>query len=71
MLDDPAVEVVDIAVPPNEQPGVIDRVLAHRRRVRGILAQKPLAMTYERGQAAGRSMRAGRGGASGQPEHAV
>ncbi len=33
-------------MPPNEQPGVIDRVLAHRRRVRGILAQKPLAMSY-------------------------
>lgn len=46
MLDDPAVEVIDIAVPPSEQPGVIDRVLAQPRRVRGILAQKPLAMTY-------------------------
>jgi predicted dehydrogenase len=46
MLDDPAVEVVDIAVPPNEQPGVIRRVLGHPRRVRGILAQKPLAMSY-------------------------
>ena len=46
MLDDPAVEVVDIAVPPNEQPGVIRRILAHPRRVRGILAQKPLAMSY-------------------------
>ena len=37
MLDDPAIEVVDIAVPPTEQPGVIRRVLAHPRRVRGIL----------------------------------
>ena len=46
MLDDPAVEVVDIAVPPNEQPGVIRRILTHPRRVRGILAQKPLAMSY-------------------------
>ena len=46
MLEDPAVEVVDIAVPPHEQPGVIDRVLARRGRVRGILAQKPLAMSY-------------------------
>ena len=46
MLDDPAVELVDVAVPPNEQSGVIDRILAHPRRVRGILAQKPLAMTY-------------------------
>jgi len=46
MLDDPTIEVIDIAVPPHDQPGVIDRVLAHGRRVRGILAQKPLAMSY-------------------------
>jgi predicted dehydrogenase len=50
MLDDPAVEVVDIAVAPNEQPGVVDRVLSHPRRVRGILAQKPLAMSYVEGK---------------------
>lgn len=47
LLDDPQVEVVDVAVPPLAQPGVIDRILAHPAgRVRGILAQKPLAMTY-------------------------
>ena len=46
MLDDPAVDVVDIAVPPSEQPNIIDRVIAHPRRVRGILAQKPLAMSF-------------------------
>jgi predicted dehydrogenase len=47
MLDDPEVEVVDVAVPPQAQPGVIRRVLDHPgRRVRGILAQKPLAMSY-------------------------
>jgi predicted dehydrogenase len=46
LLEDSAVEVLDIAVPPHEQPGVIRRVLAHQRRVRGILAQKPLAMSY-------------------------
>ncbi|MHB1555856.1 MAG: Gfo/Idh/MocA family protein [Isosphaeraceae bacterium] len=46
MLDDPEIEVVDVAVPPTEQPGVIRRVLAHPRRVCGILAQKPLAMSY-------------------------
>lgn len=46
MLDDPAVEVVDVAVPPDAQPGVIRRILQHRRRARGILAQKPLAMSY-------------------------
>jgi predicted dehydrogenase len=45
LLADPAVEVVDIAVPPSEQPGVIRQVIA-ARRIRGILAQKPLAMSY-------------------------
>ena len=49
MLDDPAVVVVDVAVPPGEQPGVIRRLLDHPRRPRGILAQKPLAMTLEQG----------------------
>ncbi|MEJ7638860.1 MAG: Gfo/Idh/MocA family oxidoreductase, partial [Singulisphaera sp.] len=29
MLDDPEVEVVDIAVPPAAQPGIIGRILAH------------------------------------------
>ncbi|MGE3820663.1 MAG: Gfo/Idh/MocA family protein [Isosphaeraceae bacterium] len=48
MLDDPDVAVVDIAVPPAEQPGVIRRILDHPGgRIRGILAQKPLAMRYE------------------------
>jgi predicted dehydrogenase len=46
MLDDPAVEVVDIAVPPAEQPDVIHRLLDRNRHVRGLLAQKPLAMSY-------------------------
>ncbi len=46
MLDDRDIEVVDIAVPPSEQPRIIDRVIAHPRRVRGILAQKPLAMSF-------------------------
>jgi predicted dehydrogenase len=48
LLDDLAVEVVDVAVPPAEQPGVIRRILEHRRSrpLRGILAQKPLAMTF-------------------------
>jgi predicted dehydrogenase len=46
LIADPAVDVVDIAVPPAEQPGVIRQVIASPRRVRGILAQKPLAMNY-------------------------
>ncbi len=47
MLEEPAIEVVDIAVPPAEQPAVIRRVLAAPGRVRGILAQKPLALTLQ------------------------
>ena len=51
MLDDPTIEVVDIAVPPSAQPDVVRQVLAHRGKVRGILAQKPLAMTYAEAKA--------------------
>jgi hypothetical protein len=51
LLDDPAVEVVDMAVPPAAQPEVLRRILAHPRRVRGILAQKPLAMSYAEARA--------------------
>src|SRR3954462_12207175 len=36
MLDDPEVEIVDVAVPPAEQPGVIRKVLARPNKVRGI-----------------------------------
>jgi predicted dehydrogenase len=46
MLADPEIEVIDVAVPPAEQPGVIRRILAQHGRVRGILAQKPLALEY-------------------------
>lgn len=45
MLDDPEVEVVDVAVPPDEQPAILRAILDRPRKVRGILAQKPLAMT--------------------------
>lgn len=47
MLDDPAISVVDVAVPPAAQPGVIRRILAHERKPLGILAQKPLAMSID------------------------
>ena len=42
LLADERVEVVDIAVPPDQQMAVIERVCQAPRRVRGILAQKPL-----------------------------
>lgn len=43
VLDNPAVEVLDIAVPPDAQLAVIEEAVK-RRHIRGILAQKPLAM---------------------------
>ncbi len=45
LLADPAVEVLDIAVPPNVQPEVIRQAAEHGDHLRGILAQKPLALT--------------------------
>src|SRR5579871_6525229 len=45
LLDAPGIDVIDVAVPPLEQPAVIRQILDHPRRVKGILAQKPLAMT--------------------------
>jgi hypothetical protein len=46
MLADEEVQVVDVAVPPQAQPEVIRDVVRHGRRVRAILAQKPLAMSF-------------------------
>jgi predicted dehydrogenase len=44
LLRDPAVEVLDIAVPPHAQPEIIRAALGARGKIRGILAQKPLAL---------------------------
>lgn len=43
LLDDPSIEVLDIAVPPNLQLSLIKQACA-RGTVKGILAQKPLGM---------------------------
>ena len=43
LLDDPSIEVLDIAVPPNAQLGLI-KAACQRKTVKGILAQKPLGM---------------------------
>src|ERR1051325_2852136 len=45
LLDDPSIEVLDIAVPPNAQTGLIKEACG-RKHVKGILAQKPLGMNY-------------------------
>jgi predicted dehydrogenase len=45
LLEDRAVEVLDIAVPPDLQPTIIRQAAAHKDHIRGILAQKPLALS--------------------------
>jgi predicted dehydrogenase len=45
LLDDPSIEVLDIAVPPQHQLELIRGACA-RRTAKGILAQKPLALSY-------------------------
>src|SRR5262245_9856262 len=44
LLDDPDVEIVDIAFPPDQQLEIV-REAAGRPHVKGILAQKPVAFT--------------------------
>ncbi|MEX2113820.1 MAG: Gfo/Idh/MocA family oxidoreductase [Pirellulales bacterium] len=46
LLADPRVEVVDIAVPPDVQLEVVREVVRHADHVRGVLAQKPLGVSY-------------------------
>lgn len=45
LLDDGAIEVLDIAVPPDAQAGLIHEA-CRRRTIKGILAQKPLGINY-------------------------
>src|SRR5687767_14096535 len=45
LIDDPQVEVLDIAIPPNVQPAIIREAASGSGHIKGILAQKPLAMT--------------------------
>ena len=59
LLDDPSIEVLDIAVPPMCQLGLI-QAACQRKTVKGILAQKPLGMKYSEGRHARR-----------EPEHAL
>jgi predicted dehydrogenase len=54
LLDDSTIEVLDIAVPPHAQLGLI-RAACQRRTVKGILAQKPLGNHYVEARAAVRA----------------
>lgn len=49
MLEDPAVEILDIAVPPDQQLDIVRRAVRHGAYLKGILAQKPLALNYRDG----------------------
>ncbi|HEX4072808.1 MAG TPA: Gfo/Idh/MocA family oxidoreductase [Planctomycetaceae bacterium] len=46
LLADPRVEVVDIAVPPDVQIDVVRDAVRHSDHINGILAQKPLGVSY-------------------------
>lgn len=45
LLDDEGIEILDIAFPPDQQLGIV-REAVKRPHIKGILAQKPLAMNY-------------------------
>ena len=45
LLEDPAVEIADIAFPPDQQPALL-RHAYRQKHIKGILAQKPLALDF-------------------------
>lgn len=45
LLDDPRIQIVDIAYPPDQQLGIV-REAVKRKHIKGILVQKPSAMNY-------------------------
>jgi predicted dehydrogenase len=46
LLEDEDIEVLDIAFPPDQQLAIVRESAKHTDHIRGILAQKPLAMNY-------------------------
>ncbi len=50
LIEDPAVEVLDLAFPPDQQPALIRRALS-QPHIKGILAQKPLSLTLHEARA--------------------
>jgi predicted dehydrogenase len=45
LLQDPVIEVLDIAVPPDQQLKIVKEAVMHSDHIKGILCQKPLAVT--------------------------
>ena len=46
LIEDPEIEIIDLAFPPDQQPALIRHALK-QKHVKGILAQKPLALSLE------------------------
>ena len=46
LIADPSVEVIDVAVPPGDQPPILKEIAKQADHVKGVLAQKPLALNY-------------------------
>ena len=46
LLRDPEIEILDIAVPPDQQLEITRQAVEHGVHLKGILAQKPLAVNY-------------------------
>ena len=51
LVADPAIEVLDVAVPPHVQSEVLLEAARHAAHFRGVLAQKPFALTYREAKA--------------------
>ena len=64
------VEILDIAFPPDQQLEIIREAVKHRH-IKGILAQKPLAMNYRAGPRGRGRLQKGRRQARGELEHAL
>jgi predicted dehydrogenase len=50
LIADPEVQILDIAYPPDQQPGLI-RLALKQPHIKGILAQKPLSLTLDEARA--------------------
>ncbi len=51
MLKDPEIEILDLAVPPHLQLGIVRQAVEQGAHLKGILAQKPLAINYDQAAA--------------------
>jgi predicted dehydrogenase len=46
LIEDPDIDIIDLAYPPDQQPALIRKAL-QQQHIKGILAQKPLALSLE------------------------